>query len=704
MLGPGASLQDKRYYIAEKLKSGGMGSVYEGVDWRLTARVAIKEINEEFINDEKLLKAFEREAQLLSNLHHEALPKVTDYFSENNSLFLVMEFIDGSDLEELRSKGESFTVEEVMSWAYVLLDALDEMHSNTPPIIHRDIKPSNIKLTSRRKVKLIDFGLAKGATGLMSLSKADESVPGFTHNFAPLEQIIRWGAANNSPWIDLLTELNQSEVERIKKEKADQRDDIYSLGATIYYLLTNKRPADALARCVAVWSNKPDPLQSASTLNSRIPSAIADVLSRSTAISRKERYQSAAEMREAIKASGVIAGGWPPTVIDAGSSPSIITTAEPSPPTTDVTTQLRTTPPLPPQPLDEPTVVRFDMEGLRAEAAYANTLSASLDGAWLASGHANRTLHIWAIRDLSRHVVIQPKNSDEYLTSCAIRSAGGALDVVIGLRDGFERWRIPESAHPELLGWVPSENLVHTEFSADGSLILTASWLGLLEVRRADSEELVSVLDCKEYLRRGAFWGNDFVLAGGESGRTFLWDVASKSLVLTTDDHDGSPISAVEGLASSNLYMSAGEDGIIVVRKRNAAGIIKKLTIEHPILAATWDKKTDSIITGLGNNTLHAFNILFPGKKWNTTIPDQPAALSVIDSSLLAVASYDRTVEIRDIRDGHLVAELVSFGTKGWLVISSANWFEGEGFERFSGRGEKELIPALGGMNFSLSK
>jgi serine/threonine protein kinase len=686
MIEPGNSLQEKRYFITDKLKSGGMGSVYKAIDLRVKSFVAIKEIKEEFIKDEKLHDAFEREANLLSNLSHEALPKVTDFFSEKNSLFLVMEFIDGFDFEELLKKGESFSVADVINWSDKLLDALEEMHSNSPPVIHRDIKPSNIKLTSRKKIKLIDFGLAKGAIGLMSLSKADESVPGFTNGYASLEQVVRWGVKNNQPWIDLLTNLKAQEIQRIKSEGADACDDIYSLGATIYCLLTSKQPADALVRAFAVWSGKPDPMQFTDVL----PAPIASVLSRSMAISRSARYQNAREMRKALKA---IINGSPETTTIIHVDPDPIDSEIPTLPIPAPVPQ-----PPPTKFSEEATAIRIDIEGLMAEAAYANSLSTSSDGVWLASGHANRTVHLWAVKDFSQHIIIKPKNSDEYLTSCGVRNDKDSLDVIIGIRNGYERWYLAANAKPKLAGWTPYNNLVHTQFSTDGSLILIVSWHGNLDILRSDNSELVATFDCKENLRRGVFCGNDFVLAGSESGRTFLWEIANRKLIKTNDDHQGSPISAVEGLTSSNLYMSAGEDGTLVIRKMDSPSILKTLTLEQPILTAAWDKRANSIFTGLGNNTLHAFDMLFYNRKWRTTLPDQSAALAVMDGGILAVANYDRAIEIRSTRDGHRLAELVSFGAEGWIVFSSENQFIGEGIERFSGSGAKMMIPAQGQM------
>lgn len=138
MLAPDALLQN-RYLILRPIGKGGMGAVYLAKDERLGNTIALKET---FFEDELLRKAFEREARLLAGLRHPALPRVIDHFTEETGQFLVMEFIPGDDLEEMfKEQGGPFPLSDVLRWADQLLDALDYLHTQEPPIIHRDIKP-----------------------------------------------------------------------------------------------------------------------------------------------------------------------------------------------------------------------------------------------------------------------------------------------------------------------------------------------------------------------------------------------------------------------------------------------------------------------------------------------------------------------------------------------------------------------------------
>ena len=120
MLAPDTLLQN-RYLVVRPIGKGGMGAVYLAKDQRLRSTVALKET---FFEDEHLRKAFEREAALLANLRHSALPRVIDHFNEDQGQFLVMEFIPGEDLEEMfKSRGGAFSQTEVLGWADQLLDA-----------------------------------------------------------------------------------------------------------------------------------------------------------------------------------------------------------------------------------------------------------------------------------------------------------------------------------------------------------------------------------------------------------------------------------------------------------------------------------------------------------------------------------------------------------------------------------------------------
>jgi serine/threonine protein kinase len=298
MLTPDTILQG-RYKIVRQLGQGGMGTVYEAVDQRLDTIIALKET---FFADERLRKQFEREARLLARLHHQALPRVSDHFSEGEGQFLVMQFIPGDDLSEMMAQRRGpFPAEQVLNWADQLLDALDYLHTQEPEIVHRDIKPQNLKLTTRGQIILLDFGLAKGQAGDISRITTSASIFGYTPNYAPLEQIQGLGT--------------------------DSRSDLYSLAATIYHLLTGTKPPDALTRAASLVNGQPDPLVPATDLNPAVAPEVSAVLQQAMAQNREQRFPTAAEMRKALhrteQQTTIVNRGEAQTILRTPSTPTL---------------------------------------------------------------------------------------------------------------------------------------------------------------------------------------------------------------------------------------------------------------------------------------------------------------------------------------------------------------------------------------------
>jgi len=274
MLTPGTILQN-RYRIVRELGHGGLGRVYEAFDEKLHRVVALKEVI--VADTEEARLAFEREASILGGLRDRALPKVFEYFTEDGRYVFVMEFISGHDLAELlQSQGNPFSQSQVMNWAFEVLRVLEILlHSQQPAILHGDIKPANLMLTRQGELVLLDFGSAKDVAASMSGQSDDEGQYGYSLFYAPIEQI--------------------------NGEATDPRSDLYSLGATLYRLLTGEPPKNALIRSGAINERRSDPLRPADQLNSKVSSEVAAVIHRALAIDPNDRYASAAEMRMDLK-------------------------------------------------------------------------------------------------------------------------------------------------------------------------------------------------------------------------------------------------------------------------------------------------------------------------------------------------------------------------------------------------------------------
>jgi len=211
------SVLKKRYKICEAVKKGGMGAVYKARDMNLNCTCAVKELlPAPFDKPEKQKKSqewFEREAKILAKLDHPNLPAVTDYFVENNRYYLVMNFIEGKDLDTLlKEKGKTGLPEgEVIDLGKEILKILVYLHNQKPPVIYRDIKPANIMLHKDGRPMLIDFGIARKIQPSSHTQKTAIGTPGY----APEEQC--YG-------------------------RVETRSDIYALGATMHHLLTGIIP------------------------------------------------------------------------------------------------------------------------------------------------------------------------------------------------------------------------------------------------------------------------------------------------------------------------------------------------------------------------------------------------------------------------------------------------------------------------------
>ncbi len=293
-----------RYRILRQLGHGGMGAVYEAHDNVFDTTCALKEImiaanSQNPKQQEMMLRAFEREAKILAKIKHEVVPHVRDYFTDTSRQFLVMELVEGKDLGGLLEERQTpFPLEDVLRWMEQLLDGLDYLHTQNPPIYHRDLKPQNLKITPRGKIKLLDFGIAKGgAEPPNSTTINNQTFVAATLNYSPIEQIFR---VLDPVFREVLTQRFEAKIKIVLEQNADARSDLYALGATVYHLLTGVLPIDALKRTIEVWSNKPDPLANPISLNNRIPPEITHLLLKAMEVDYEKRFASAIEMQQAL--------------------------------------------------------------------------------------------------------------------------------------------------------------------------------------------------------------------------------------------------------------------------------------------------------------------------------------------------------------------------------------------------------------------
>ncbi len=270
-LQPGKVIR-KRYRVIALVHQGGMGAVYETVDTTLNVHCAVKELvpypGTMGTALPELREQFRQEAQLLAELRHPHLPRVTDHFEEDGNAYLVMDFIYGRRLDQVIAQEGSIREEQVFVWAHELLDALAHCHRNG--VIHRDVKPQNVMITPGGRAVLVDFGLAK-------LMDPDD----------PHTRTVMRGLGT--------PEYAPPEQYDARKGNTDARTDVYSLGATLYHALVGSAPPTVTERIV-----DPKCLIPLRQLRPDVSSETEQVLKKAMSLQPTQRFQSIDKMHEAL--------------------------------------------------------------------------------------------------------------------------------------------------------------------------------------------------------------------------------------------------------------------------------------------------------------------------------------------------------------------------------------------------------------------
>ncbi|MEM7347711.1 MAG: protein kinase, partial [Chloroflexota bacterium] len=260
------TILENRYRIEKLLSRGGMGAVYLATDTKLQIQVAIKE---NFFQTEHSIRQFEQEALILARVHHPNLPRVIDHFTVKSHQYLVMDFIDGKDLWDLVQL-QGYPLEEKQALTYIIqiCQAVSYLHHQKPAVLHRDIKPQNIKISSDNRAMLVDFGIAKvvGKNKEKTRAGAQAVTPGFS----PPEQYQVGGTTPAS--------------------------DVYALGATLYAILTGKKPPNSISLLANKKSFIP-PVQ----LNDKLSKDVSEAITWAMSPSKEERPQAVAVWQEQLE-------------------------------------------------------------------------------------------------------------------------------------------------------------------------------------------------------------------------------------------------------------------------------------------------------------------------------------------------------------------------------------------------------------------
>jgi serine/threonine protein kinase len=262
----------ERYKIIELINTSPGSKLYKAYDSKYNRSVFIKEMISNFKDrtlKQQAIEQFKCEAKILFKLKHDNLPKFEDYFDHDSNRYLVLNYIECKRLNVIVENHPGFLPQkQVISWAVQLCDVLSYLHSNKPePIIFRNLSPQSVFMAKDGKLKLVDFGISK------IFSSEDMKTMGLTKimnpHYSPIEQ--HGGTTDN-------------------------RSDIYSLGATMYYLLTKEPPMDSVERVV----DEDDPMPTCNKFNKNISSSLVKIISKAMELDKKVRYQIVEELKSEL--------------------------------------------------------------------------------------------------------------------------------------------------------------------------------------------------------------------------------------------------------------------------------------------------------------------------------------------------------------------------------------------------------------------
>lgn len=473
-LQPGDMLQD-RYRIVGTLGAGGFSSVYQARDMRFPNVTKLCAVKEMVISapDPKIreltIQSFEREASMLAMLDHPSIPDVSDYFTEKDRSYLVLDLIRGKDLDRwLEERNEPVEQDMVLEWAIQLCDALAHLHNQKPkPIVFRDMKPSNVMLDQHNRIRLIDFGIAKIFEG------GNKGTMIGTEGYSPPEQY---------------------------RGVATPAGDIYALGATLHHLLTNQDP-----RLEPPFTFAERPIRNK---NKTVSPEFEAVIMRCLSYDPKERYENATALKETLLIVKNSSADAPQTVseevktaVSAPSSPAAIQSQNRKPGKTQAADGMQI----------KPLWVFKCEDEIRSKAALA-------DGKVFVSAYDN---NLYAVNQKNGELIWKFPTSDGvgaspsvYEDLIFIGSADNRL-YAIDIRNGRQRW------YYETKGSIyssPSVRFDHVFFGSDDGFLYA---LNVKQGRRAWAVNAFSAVRSTPYV------DDERVYVGTEGGYIYCMDISS---------------------------------------------------------------------------------------------------------------------------------------------------------------------------------
>jgi Tol biopolymer transport system component len=534
------------------------------------------------------------------------LPHYYELLEIEGSAYLVMEFIPGQSLADVLLKHQEPLLErQVLGYVLQICDVLSYMHGQRPPLIHRDIKPANIRLTPEGLVKLVDFGLTKQGVDATHISRR-----GLTPDYAPPEQ---WGMSG---------------------QHTDPRSDIYSLGATLYHLLTGRRPLSAAQRL----SSTKDPLPSPQEYNNRLSPHIADAILKAMDLKREQRYSEVSAFKLALL--GMSAQGQ-------AAKPVTNTTVFIRPHSRVPLPKRRLGPRmLAPRPITSiqlastfkanargVTNLAWSPDGkllasaghdnqaliwqvageklvwtLQGHEDYVSGVAWSPDGQMLASGSADGTIRLWRTTTMSMEALLQGHTSR--VTSVAWSPDGnmlasGSFDATVRL------WRRADNGLSRVLEG-PESQVYCVAWSPDGKKLAQGSGYDILQIWRVANSEPLQTLHGEIGFVKSVAWSPDGKLLASVGGnRVQLWLVADSVLIHSLRGHSYG-IDSVTWNPDGQVFASAGTDSTVRVWHMSDGKELFTLQehIDH-VTCVAWSPDGNTLASGSADGVVHLWRIIY---------------------------------------------------------------------------------------------
>ena len=268
-------LIDNRYLLKRQIASGGMATIYAGIDTRLDRPVAVKVMHAHLANDEAFVSRFIKEAKATAALSHPNIVSIQDQgWNEGGppAVFLVMELVEGSTLRDFLNENGSLSVEQTIQFITPVLSALAAAH--LIGIIHRDVKPENILISKDGRIKVADFGLARNMTMAQTMTAESSVVLGSVSYLSP---------------------------EQVQRGIADARSDVYAIGIVLFEMLLGKKPYDGETPIQIAYRHVNDRIPNVKEFKSDIPEMIADLIFQATAPNPDQRPKDAEQLLSKVR-------------------------------------------------------------------------------------------------------------------------------------------------------------------------------------------------------------------------------------------------------------------------------------------------------------------------------------------------------------------------------------------------------------------